>query len=266
MLSQFVNHMYHFFVPGAGDGPIISITGGDVNHIKNVLRMKPGETVVISNGEDRDFYCRIRELRDEEVLAEVLPEEVEDAELPARLTLYQGVPKSDKLEHIIQKSVELGAWRIVPVAMKRSVARIDPKKKKEKAARWNRISESAAKQCGRRIIPEVAEVCDMRGMLEEASSLDLLLVPYENAKGMREVRDVLRTLTPGMQIGIVIGPEGGLEPSEVEALQAAGAKVISLGRRILRTETAGPAALTLCMAALEIAREEREEHERNISG
>ena len=228
MLSQFVNSMYHFFVPEAGDGPEIVITGGDVNHIRNVLRMKPGEKVVISNGDDRDFYCRIREIREDQVLAEELPEDVEDAELPARLILYQGLPKADKMERIIQKSVELGAWRIVPVAMKRSVARVEEKKQKDKVARWNRISESAAKQSGRRIIPEVSRPVGMRKLLEEAASLDLLLVPYENARGMHSFREALEELAPGMRIGIVIGPEGGLEPSEVEALEGAGSRVISL--------------------------------------
>ena len=247
--------MYHFFVPGAGEGPLISITGPDVNHIRNVLRMKPGERIVISNGEDRDFYCAVRELRTDEVVAEVLPEAVEESELPAELTLFQGLPKGDKLELIIQKAVELGAVRIVPAAMKRSVAKLDEKKQRAKLPRWNGIAESAAKQSGRSRIPEVTGVYTWKQLLEAVRELDLLLVPYENARGMQGTKEALSLLRPGQRAGIVIGPEGGFEPSEIADLEAAGGRVISLGRRILRTETAGLAALTLCMAELEAARE-----------
>ena len=248
--------MYHFFVPDAGDGPVITITGADANHIKNVLRMKPGEKIVVSNGSDRDFYCRIAEVLPGEVRAEVLPEEVEESELPAELILFQGLPKGDKLEFIIQKAVELGAARVVPVAMKRSVVKLDEKKQKAKLPRWNAISESAAKQCGRSRIPEVTAVLNWTEALDEAKTLDLVLVPYENARGMAATREALSRLEPGMRAGIFIGPEGGFEASEIEGLTAGGALAVSLGRRILRTETAGLAALTLCMAALEIRAEE----------
>ena len=245
--------MYHFFVPEAGDGPVISITGPDVNHIRNVLRMKPGEKIVISNGNDRDFYCIIKEISPEAVLAEVQPEEVEESELHAELILYQGLPKGDKMELIIQKAVELGAVRIVPVAMKRSVAKLDEKKQKTKIPRWNGIAESAAKQSGRRIVPEVTGVLTWKAALAEAQHLDLVLVPYENARGMAATAEALAALKTGMTAGIFIGPEGGFEPGEIEDLTGLGAEIISLGSRILRTETAGMAALTMCMMTLEMA-------------
>lgn len=247
--------MYHFFVPDAGDGPVISIRGGDVNHIRNVLRMKPGDRIVVSNGADRDFYCVIREIREDEVLVEASPEEVRESELPADLILYQGLPKGTKMETVIQKAVELGAVRIVPVAMRRSVARFDDRKQKTKIPRWNSIAESAAKQSGRRVIPEVTRVFSWREAVSEASGLDRILVPYENARGMAGTMEALQGLAPGQKIGIFIGPEGGFERSEIQDLTEAGARVISLGSRILRTETAGMTALSLCMARLEFAAE-----------
>lgn len=258
--------MYHFFVPDAGDGPVIAVTGPDVNHIRNVLRMKPGEKIVISNGADRDFYCRIREIREREVLAEVLTEPVEETELPAELILYQGLPKADKMEWIIQKAVELGAVRIVPVSMKRSVVKLDPKKKKSRQARWQKIAESAAGQCGRRRIPEVGEVLTFREALEEAGEMERILFPYENAKGMQSAKKALASLAPGQRIAVFIGPEGGFDPEEAAAAGEAGAETISLGRRILRTETAGLAMLTLCMMRLEIAAEKAALQEADTAG
>lgn len=244
--------MYHFFVPaGRENEEEFRITGPDVNHIRNVLRMKPGEKVAISDGQDRDWYCIITEIAKDFVLAKV-ESEAEAAELSAELILYQGLPKNDKMEFIIQKAVELGAKRIVPVQMKRSVVKWEEKKQQGKLARWNAISESAAKQSGRSTVPAVDPVLRMEKAAQEAAELDLILVPYENAKGMEATAEAISLVKPGMRVGIFIGPEGGLEASEVERLREAGARVISLGRRILRTETAGLAALTLCMYALEL--------------
>ncbi|MDD6211625.1 MAG: 16S rRNA (uracil(1498)-N(3))-methyltransferase [Clostridiales bacterium] len=246
--------MYHFFVPEAdGASGRITIVGSDVNHIKNVLRMKPGEKIVVSNGEDCDFYCVIAEILPDRVEADVLPEEVEESELSAKLILFQGLPKNDKMEWIIQKAVELGAYEIVPVAMKRSVVRLDEKKQKTKIPRWNSISESAAKQSGRRVIPEVTGVMSWKEAMTMAKQMDRILVPYENARGMEATKEALEQLKPGMKVGIFIGPEGGFESSEIEEAREAGALVISLGHRILRTETAGMAALTMCMMQLELS-------------
>ena len=207
--------------------------------------------MAISDGQDRDWYCIITEIAKDFVLAKV-ESEAEAAELSAELILYQGLPKNDKMEFSIQKAVELGAKRIVPVQMKRSVVKWEEKKQQGKLARWNAISESAAKQSGRSTVPAVDPVLRMEKAAQEAAELDLILVPYENAKGMEATAEAISLVKPGMRVGIFIGPEGGLEASEVERLREAGARVISLGRRILRTETAGLAALTLCMYALEL--------------
>ena len=204
--------MYHFFVPeGPDEAGQIHITGSDVHHIRSVLRMKPGEQVVISDGRDKDYYCEITELNPGEITVQVL-KETEAAELPARLILYQGLPKGEKMELIIQKAVELGACRIVPVAMKRSVVKLDEKKARAKTTRWNTIAESAAKQSGRSICPEVMLPLPFAEAIQESGNADRILVPYENARGMQATREAMTALAPGQEIAIWIGPEGGFEP------------------------------------------------------
>ncbi len=243
--------MHMFFVePRQIVGGQVTITGPDVNHIRNVLRMKPGEMVRISDEKDFCGQCRIEELGEDQILLTVL-EEADSTELPAQVTLFQGLPKGDKMEWIIQKNTELGIARIVPVAMKRSVVKLDAKKAAAKVARWQAIAESAGKQSGRTRLPEVAQVMTYAQMLKEAAEYDLLLLPYESAEGMDAVRSLFAQAKPGMRIGILIGPEGGFEPSEVEAAVAAGWKVLSLGRRILRTETAGMTVMANLMLQLE---------------
>ncbi|MBP3700938.1 MAG: 16S rRNA (uracil(1498)-N(3))-methyltransferase [Lachnospiraceae bacterium] len=243
--------MHMFFVePRQIVGGQITITGPDVNHIRNVLRMKPGEMVRVSDEKDFCGQCRVEELLEDQILLTIL-EEADSTELPAQVTLFQGLPKGDKMEWIIQKNTELGIARIVPVVMKRSVVKLDAKKAATKVARWQAIAESAGKQSGRTKLPEVAPVMTYAQALKEAADYDLLLLPYESAEGMDAVRSLFAQAAPGMRIGILIGPEGGFEPSEVEAAVAAGWKVLSLGRRILRTETAGMTVMANLMLQLE---------------
>jgi len=243
--------MTHFFVPdGLGADGLFHITDPDLNHLKNVLRMKAGDAVVISDGSDRDWYCTILSIDRSEALLK--PEsDRERNELPAEIVLYQGIPKADKMELIIQKAVELGASSIVPVDMKRCVVKLDAKKQVSRVARWNQIARSAAEQSGRSIIPTVTEVMSYREAVQKAGE-DLFLLPYENAGGMAATKDALKEIRSGRKIGILIGPEGGFEPGEVDLAMEQGATVISLGRRILRTETAGLAAITMCMLELEL--------------
>lgn len=152
--------MYQFFVePSQIQGNRIVITGSDVNHIKNVLRMKPGEEIAVSNGTDgKEYRCGIEELLEEEIICTLRFIKEDGLELPARVTFFQGLPKADKMEFIVQKLVELGAYRIVPVALKRSVVHLDEKKAKARQARWQSIAEAAAKQSKRRIVPEVGSL------------------------------------------------------------------------------------------------------------
>lgn len=245
--------MYRFFVEPAqvGEKEII-ITGSDVNHIKNVLRMKPGETILISSGESLEYTCYIRELKEEEIIAHIMYVQESGYELPSRLYLFQGLPKSDKMELIIQKAVELGVHEIIPVASKRAVVKLDARKEEKKRTRWQAISESAAKQSKRMYVPEVKKVMSFSQAVDYAGQLDVVLVPYELAKGMGETREIIGKIKKGQSVGIFIGPEGGFEETEVEmAVEKANAKAITLGKRILRTETAGLTVLSILMFTLE---------------
>ena len=244
--------MHHFFVtPQQISGDKIRIEGGDVNHMKNVLRMKLHEKAEISDGESRTYLCEVEAYEEDVAVLHILEEMEADAEPASKLYLFQGLPKSDKMELIVQKAVELGVYQVIPVAMKRSVVRLDDKKAAKKADRWNSIAESAAKQAGRSRIPEVTMPLSYNEALKMAEELDVTLLPYELAGGMEVTREVIRQIKSGQSVGIFIGPEGGFEPEEVDAAVSMGAKVITLGRRILRTETAGLATLAVLMFELE---------------
>ena len=229
----------------------IDIVGSDVNHIRNVLRMKPGEELWISDGQEKEYHCQIEEVLEDEIRLHILYAQQPEYELPSRIYLFQGLPKADKMELIIQKTVELGISGIIPVDMKRCVVKLDEKKSQKKLARWQQIAESAAKQSKRMLIPEIHPVVSMKEAAAFAGRLDVMLLPYEMAGGMEKTREIIRQIRPGQSIGIFIGPEGGFEESEVALLEEAGAKVITLGKRILRTETAGMALLSVLMFHLE---------------
>ena len=224
----------------------IHINGTDVN-----LRMKCGEDVWISDGGNKEYHCQIEELGEDEVLLHILYAQEPEYELSNKIYLFQGLPKADKMELIIQKAVELGAYSVIPVETKRCVVKLDAKKASKKVARWQQIAESAAKQSKRMLIPEIHEVMTYKQALEFAKQLDVKLIPYELAKGMKETREILSQIKPGQSIGIFIGPEGGFEEEEVAKALEAGAHAITLGRRILRTETAGLAILSVLMFQLE---------------
>ena len=243
--------MYQFFVDDCQIGKeYVTITGSDVNHIKNVLRMRPGEKIRVSSS-SRDMFCEIAELTDDFVQADILDEEAPDTELPSRIYLFQGLPKGDRMEYIIQKSVELGVYEIIPVAMKYCVVKLDAKKAGNKVKRWQAIAESAAKQSGRMMIPQVHSVLTMKEAFAYAKGFDVNLIPYELAEGMKETKAILEQVKPGMRVGIFIGPEGGFDVEEVETAMAEGIHPITLGRRILRTETAGMTMLSILMFQLE---------------
>ena len=229
----------------------IVITGTDVNHIRNVLRMTPGEEVTVSDGQGMDYFCRIAELTKEEVRLDIVDSWHSFVELPAKIYLFQGLPKADKMELIIQKAVELGAYEVIPVETKRCVVKLDGKKAAKKVDRWQQIAESAAKQSKRMLIPNVHQVLTFKEALKYAESMDVRLIPYELARGMLETKEILSAIQPGQSVGIFIGPEGGFEEKEVETAISEGVKPITLGRRILRTETAGLAILSVLMFQLE---------------
>lgn len=244
--------MYHFFVtPDQVKEEEIYIEGTDVNHIKNVLRMKAGEQLEVSDGNNRKYLCEIVSLSPEEVRVHIVEELEKNTELPSEICLFQGLPKGDKMDLIVQKAVELGASGIVPVSTKRSVVKLDDKKALKKRERWQSIAEGGAKQSGRTVIPKVEQVLTYKEAIARAKKLDVVLIPYELAEGMQETRDIISGILPGQSVGIFIGPEGGFDTSEVAYAIEQGIKPITLGKRILRTETAGLAVLSILMYHLE---------------
>ena len=244
--------MYQFFVEDeqiAND--LVIIEGSDVNHIRNVLRMKCGEKVRISSTSGRNFFGTIDRIAENVVEVCITEETALDTELPCRICLFQGLPKSDKMELIIQKAVELGVHEVIPVATRRAVVKLDRKKEESKLKRWNAIAESAAKQSGRMMIPQVHGVLTMKEAFAYAKGFDVNLIPYELAEGMKETKAILEQVKPGMRVGIFIGPEGGFDVEEVEMAMEEGIHPITLGRRILHTETAGMTMLSILMFQLE---------------
>jgi len=252
--------MQHFFVePSQITDRTITITGEDVNHIRNVLRMRIGEELSVSNGIDgKEYHCEIAELSPEAVVCHLRFIKEDGVELPVRITLFQGLPKADKMELIIQKAVELGAAEIVPVATARSVVKLDGKKAKAKTERWQAIAEAAAKQSRRALIPRIGDVMTMKEAAVAAKEMEIAVIPYELEEGMEATRRFFKRAGEAAaagkgeaRIGIFIGPEGGFTEEEIAAARNCGIEPISLGRRILRTETAGMALISALMLKLE---------------
>ena len=244
--------MQHFFVsPEQVKKEKIYVEGSDVNHMKNVLRMKNGEELTVNDGEGCQYLCAVEAYEGDMAVLRILEKKQDESELASKIYLFQGLPKQDKMELIVQKAVELGAYQVIPVATKRAVVKLDAKKAKKKVERWQQIAVSAAKQAGRGIIPAVGEVCTYAQALKMAGELDVILIPYELAEGMKETKKIISDIKPGQSVGIFIGPEGGFEEEEVERAVEAGAKPVTLGKRILRTETAGLTILSVLMFHLE---------------
>ncbi len=244
--------MFNFFVENnSREGDCYYIEGHDFNHIKNVLRMHEGDEILVSeNG--MSHLCEIKSLEGDTCVARIIQENFQNTDLPVEIHLFQALPKGDKMEFIIQKTVELGVDKIHPVEMKRCVVKLDDKKKKSKVSRWQSISESAAKQSKRCKIPEIGDVLSFRQAMEKAKEMDLFLVPFESKRGMLDTKDALSEIKSGMKIGIIIGPEGGFEDKEVEDAVGIGGKTVSLGSRILRTETAAMTSVGMVMLHVEM--------------
>lgn len=248
--------MYQFFVDPTqihvSDKSVI-ITGEDVNHIKNVLRMRVGEEIAVSNGQDgREYRCAICAVEETQILCELRFIKEDKVELPARIFLFQGLPKGDKMELIIQKAVELGVYQVIPVAVSRCVVKLDDKKAALKQKRWQGIAEAAAKQSKRAIVPEVTGVSSFAQAVERAAGMDVALIPYELAQDMSQTRKLLESIGPGQSVAVFIGPEGGFSEAEITLAKENGIQPITLGKRILRTETAGLAVLSWMLYLLEI--------------
>lgn len=229
----------------------IVITGEDVNHIKNVLRFRQGEEIIVNDGRGRDYHCRISSIENEKVVADIIDVCDNFSELSTQVTLFQGYPKGDKFDLIVQKCVELGVTRIVPVMTERTIVKLDEKKAEKKIQRLNTIAVSAAKQSGRGMIPEVLAPVTFKEALSMASALEENVIPYEEAEGIEYSKKVIAEIKGKKSLGVFIGPEGGFAKHEVADAVGIGAKAITLGHRILRTETAGMAVMSILMFALE---------------
>lgn len=245
--------MYRFYVD---DNYIyeesLVIRGSDVNHIRKVLRMTPGEKIIVNDKSGTDYYCIIDKVDEDEVIAVITEKRLSETELPVKIYLFQALPKLDKMELIIQKAVELGVYEVIPVETRRCVVKLEKgTKQQKKIARWQTIAEAAAKQSARGIIPQVKMPMGFSEALKYAAQLEYNMIPYENAQGMKTAGKIMETAMSSQSVGIFIGPEGGYEEKEIEAAIAAGVNVVSLGKRILRTETAGMTVLSILMFGIE---------------
>ncbi len=239
--------MVRFFVaPGEMDGDSLLLTGENAQHAK-VLRLKPDEEVLVCDGQGRECLCRITQITPGQLDLAVLERRASATEAKVRVSVYMAFPKADKLEHVIQKATELGACEIVAFPSARCVSKPDDKSLKKKLERWQKIAASAAEQSGRGCIPEVLVLPSFTAALERAAQADKALMFYENEQAV--------TLRMALEAGewrtvsLLTGPEGGLEPSEVEKARDAGLQVCTLGKRILRCETAPLCALSAVMYA-----------------
>lgn len=234
----------------------IEIIGKDVNHIRNVLRKKVNDEIIICNTtNEKDYLCSINNLSKESVTCTIITELEKQVESNVKVSIFQGLPKFDKMELVIQKSVELGAYEIIPVEMKRCIVKLQEKDKLKKIQRWKKISEVACKQCGRNLIPKINPIIKTKNICDLIKEYDLFLVAYENEQ-KKTIKQALKELKEeyGLQdvkIGVLIGPEGGIAPEEVDSLQNYGAITVSLGKRILRTETVALNVLSVIMYELE---------------
>lgn len=233
----------------------ITIIGNDVNHIKNVLRQKSGDKITICDtSKEQDYLCKIDKIEEKSIDCNIIEKLENNTESNVKVTIFQGLPKADKLELVIQKSVELGAYDITPLQMKRCVVKLNEKDKLKKIQRWQKISEVAAKQCGRNIIPKINNIVNVKEVCNLCNEYDIVLIAYENEKEntlKKELKNLKKLDKEEIKVSVIIGPEGGIAPEEIKMFEENGAKIITLGNRILRTETVALSVLSIIMYELE---------------
>jgi len=243
--------MPRFFVDKANiNDEKINIIGDDVKHIKNVLRMHEGDSIQLCDGASMDYECIIEEFQNDLIMCRILFEGCSVTEPKVKITLFQGMPKGDKLENIIQKCIELGIAEIVPMLTRRTIIKFENEKDiDKKTTRFNKIALEAGKQCNRGAIPNVRKPMTIKGAIKYAKQFDLKIIAYENEK----VNKIKNIISDGnyKNMAIFIGPEGGFDEEEIEFAIKEGIIPITLGKRILRTETAGPAILAMLMYELD---------------
>ena len=237
------------------EGNTIIIQNEDVNHIKNVLRAKIDDTIDICDCQtSKNYICKIEQIEEKNIYCHIVEEIASNVEPHIQVSIFQGLPKADKMELVIQKSVELGVYDITPVEMKRCVVKLNDKDKIKKVQRWQKISEGAAKQSGRDRIPTIHPVINIHTLCENIKEYDFVLVAYENEKVntlKQELKNIKQDQNKQMKIAIIIGPEGGIDKEEIAKLEEQNAKIITLGNRILRTETVALNMLSVIMYELD---------------
>ena len=248
--------MPKFFVAGNQiNNNKIKIIGDDVNHIKNVLRQKSGDKITICDiSKEQDYLCEIDKIEEKSIDCNIIEKLENNTESNVKVTIFQGLPKADKMELVIQKSVELGVYDITPLQMKRCVVKLNEKDKAKKIQRWQKISEVAAKQCGRNIIPKINNIVNVKEVCNLCNEYDIVLIAYENEKEntlKKELKNLKKLDKEEIKVAVIIGPEGGIAPEEIKMFEENGAKIITLGNRILRTETVALSVLSIIMYELE---------------
>ena len=233
----------------------VTILNEDVKHIKNVLRAKINDEIDICDyNTSKNYICKILKIEDKKIECGIIKQIESNVESKTKVSIFQGLPKADKMELVIQKSVELGAFDITPIEMKRCVVKLNEKDKIKKIQRWQKISETAGKQSGRDIIPEINSIINVKELCKKFGEYDLVLIAYENEKEntlkqeLKKIKDIKKD---EIKIAIVIGPEGGIDHEEIEQFEDQNAKIITLGNRILRTETVALNILSIIMYELE---------------
>lgn len=238
----------YFVLPENITGDTIVITGEDAKHLATVLRSEEGDFVEVCDGCGIDYSCEITDVDKKEVTLKINEKTKCQSEPKTKITLFQGLPKADKMEMIIQKCVELGIEKIVPVATHRAVVKLDKKDSVKKIERWQKIAESAAKQSGRGIIPQIGDVVTFKEAVKLGAMAQGAIIPYEHEE-KRGIREFVKSFS-GNEVAIFIGPEGGFADEEIELAMENGILSVSLGKRILRTETAGMATVAILLYEL----------------
>ncbi|MCH5210769.1 MAG: 16S rRNA (uracil(1498)-N(3))-methyltransferase [Oscillospiraceae bacterium] len=225
----------------------IIIDTDDVSHISRVLRLGIGDIITVCDSQGSDYEAKISEIETKRIVCDIIEKKKSLSEPPIKVTLFQALPKASKMEYIIQKTTELGISEIVPVKLARCVVKIDnPKDEKKKIDRWQKISESAAKQSGRGVVPIISEIMTLQEVIEKSEEFDLFFAPYE-CEEQKTLKEMLLSKKDVKSVGFIIGPEGGFDIAEAEKLRENGIETVTLGKRILRTETAGEAVLAMTM-------------------
>ena len=246
--------MSTFFIKSSQiDGELATIIGDDANHLKNVLRFKIGDELDICDENEKRYKTVVKEFCKDNIILHVIEQMEHTTESPINITLFQGLPKAEKMDIIIQKATELGVREIVPIEMERSVVRLYGKDNKKKFDRWNKIAYESAKQCGRQYVPVVQNIDILKNIIEKFSEYDIVLLPYEK-ENCRNIKQVLQNNTEIKKIAVIIGPEGGFDDKEIQVLKLPNTETVTLGPRILRTETAGMAVLAMLSYEIEFER------------